>query len=78
MTIALLFFGGPRDGRFERTSDQEFDTSSPVIHREKRGYYTSIDPWDGTSNRITLEWFWGTPEFHEQMKAETEEDNDAD
>jgi len=70
MTVVIHFQGGPLDGGYRRLSSW-----GPFVTAEKlivvcrpRGYYTSIDPWDGESCHVDLLWFYGAPEGHEAMK----------
>ncbi len=73
MTIGLHYYGGPKDGGFTRTASRDHVVGEPIVvtGKWKHGYYTSIAPWDGIEKRVSVEWFYGTPEFHEEMKRTT-------
>lgn len=69
MIVILHFTGGPKDGDWKRTSSRKHRIGSAIVRRHERGYYTSIDSWDGLENHVSLYWFYGTPELHAEMKA---------
>lgn len=61
--VTLELTGGPRDGlRIQVDAarlEPAADARQPIGITYGRGYYYSVEPWDGASETVPMFWFYG-------------------